>query len=668
MIYTNTKRNIQTDISDPVPLSAVRKFIESCSEVGLDIETTGLNPIEDKILTIQFGNFDNQYIVDYDDSLIPFLQEVLSLDIIYVLQNAKFDLSFLLWKTKIIPYKIFDTFLAEKVLNQGISSTRYSLEVLSQKYLGIQLDKDTRKILSRGLSDERVIQYSAEDVKVLLPIKHIQEDLIRRADMKRALDIENHFVKALAYMELSGMYLNREKWEEKCIKDDILLVEQEAKLNEWVLSNAKKYKFGDIAIAQPDLFNTSPRCSILWSSPKQVIKLFGIIGIDTKTVDEETGELKDSVEAGVLLHQSERFPIIPIYLRYKELAKVCSTYGRNFYKHISPTTGRLHTKFNQLVDTGRLSSGGKDRKTKEEYVNFQNIPADHTRECFTAQPGNKLINADFNGQEQVIFANKCLDPKLLQFYDDKMGDMHAFMASKIFKYIGDTPLSEIPTKFKKERQKAKAAGFSINYGGDGRTIAENLNISMEEGNEVYKAYFEAFPDIDKYFKRVQKDAFKNGYILINEVTGRKFYIEYFKDFLALKQKVSKDNFWENRVVEKEKDSVVYYQYYKPLTSKYSKLKKTIEKMALNYSIQGTAAEVSKLATYYIFRHIYENNLLFKVLLSNMIHDEILLEAPEAIAASIAEETTKSMIRAGVILELTRVPLTADAKVVDWWNH
>lgn len=168
--------------------------------------------------------------------------------------------------------------------------------------------------------------------------------------------------------------------------------------------------------------------------------------------------------------------------------------------------------------------------------------------------------------------------------------------------------------------------------------------------------------------QVKRDAWNYGYILINPITGRKFHIEYFNDFQELKKKVLEPGFWDLRNAEKEKNSELFHKYYKPLSKSYFRKKEAIGKAALNSPIQGTAAEITKLAVYYIFKELIKRDYLFIVFISNLIHDEILIEAPENKAEEIAELVETSMIKAGRILGCERVPLGAEAKIVDWWNH
>lgn len=149
---------------------------------------------------------------------------------------------------------------------------------------------------------------------------------------------------------------------------------------------------------QGDLFSGFDKnlvCAINWDSPKQVIELFKLLKFNLSTLDKKTKTIKESVESDIIKKQINLSSIAPIYLKYKEAQKVCSTYGDNFLDLINPKTGRIHTNFFQIgTDTHRLSSGGGDDKEVipgkiVPLVNLQNLPSDKdTRECFIAEPGN----------------------------------------------------------------------------------------------------------------------------------------------------------------------------------------------------------------------------------------------------------------------------------------
>jgi DNA polymerase-1 len=506
------------------------------------------------------------------------------------MHNAKFDLKFL-YHQGIYPQKVWDTYLGECVLYKGDRSIRKSLEATLLRYNGYQLNKSIRGTIHREGLTERVIRYAAEDTEYLGLIKSYQIARLKYYDLMNSIGLENEFVKVLTYIEYSGIYLDPKLWKLKLSQNEEDYKESLSILNKWIIDN-NLVKFID---NQLDLFDTTKYTTISWSSPKQVVELFQDLGIDTKVLDDKTGDLKDSVEAGVLEKQIDKSPIIPIYLKYKQQEKVLSTYGEAVFKKIHPITRRIHTQFTQILDTGRLSSGGK--MGEQETINLQNIPRlpdkseridgrIYERECFVPEEGNVLIDADYSGQEQIVFANWTKDPDILRFYEDKLGDMHSFISSKIFPELKNLSLDEIKKNYKEKRQIAKSAGFAINYGGDGSTIADNLNLSKEEGDEIYKAYFDAFPGVNSYFKEVTNRTLNDGYITFNDISKSKCFISFIDKFREKEKIVNSPGFWEKYREEKKADSLLYRRTLKGDVSKYFKLRGNISRMALNYPIQG----------------------------------------------------------------------------------
>lgn len=639
------------------------RYLNNLNVIGVDTETTGFDPYINKILSLQLGNKEHQFVIDATTIDIQAYKKLLeNRDKLFIFQNAKFDLRFL-YHHRIVVNNIYDTYLAEAVLYTGIKSARKGLDFLANKYCNVTLDKTIRgKIHKEGLSD-RVIIYAAEDVEYLEDIMNSQNKELDAKDLQIALRLDNLFVKVLAYIEYSGIYLDRDKWKAKMVKDKERFLEAKKSLDKWIL-DSNLYKYIE---SQLDLFSTERSCTINWASQKQVIPLFKELGINTETLDSVTGKIKNSVDASILVPQKDKSPILPIYLEYKRAEKVISTYGDSFLKQINFKTNRIHSSFTQIMDTGRLSCGGKNKGTGEEYINLQNIPSDsETRSCFTAMPGNKLINADYSGQEQIVFANWSMDKDLLDFYDRDLGDMHSFIASKIFRELNELSLDEIKTKHKSKRQIAKAAGFAINYGGNGSTIATNLGLPEHEGDSIYKAYFDAFPGINSYFDKCKKQVIKDGFVLFNNITRRKSYVDFYEEYKTQENSINSE-FWEQYRSHKERNTKEFYNYYKPKIREYFKMKGTMERKSLNYPIQGSSAEITKLACVKIFDYLQNNNLLFNVLFSNVVHDEVMLECSEELATEIAKVTGKCMEEAGAVW-CKRVPLKADPCIVDYWSH
>lgn len=638
------------------PLQKVVKWLEATDEVFLDTETTGFDPHVAQLLCLQIGNDQDQYVIDAQTIELTSLKFLLESKLL-VGHNLKFDLKFL-FRQGIYPRRIYDTFIVERVLHCGLPDVRAGLDRVAERYLGYQLDKSVRVNIAREGLTPRVIRYAADDVIVLPGIKEKQQEQIKLKDLGGAVNLENRFTPALAYIEYCGFHMDATRWKNKVRKDLNELTHAEGALNDWIVRNG----WTDFMEHQLDLFEPVG-CNINWASPKQVIALFEKIGINCTVV--EKGGTKKSIEAAVLEKQAGHFPLIPLYLRYKKAQKITGTYGENFLKQIHPVTGRLHTSFTQIMDTGRTSSGGKNRETGAEYINFQNIPSDkETRSCFTAEPGNTLIIADYSGQEQIVLANKAQDRNLLHFYDNGLGDMHSFVASKMYPELEGLNLDEIKTKHKQKRQAAKSAGFAINYGGTGATIADNLGLSKSEGDKIYNAYFQAFPGLKKYFERVKKQGVRDGYIFISEVTRRKSFLPNIAAFRELEEKLNPE-FWEQYRHAKESKNAEW-ETLRTRVSDYFLYKGEIERKALNFPIQGTSAEITKISCIYIYKWILDKNLFGIVKFVNTVHDENILECPIEMQEEVAAMVKDAMCQAAAIF-CKRVPLTAEPDVSVYWR-
>lgn len=660
MIYilTNNKENFP-DI-DKYTISSEQELIEyitNKTELCIDTETTGFDPHTKKLLSLQIGDYDNQYLIDCRSVNILFLKELLESRLL-VGQNLKFDLKFL-YKQDIHPKKIYDTYIAEKVLTCGLIDIRAGLDTLCERYCGVIMDKSVRSnIPTEGLT-YRIIKYAVEDVRHLSKIKDLQLIKARAQDLIGVLNLENRFTPCLAYIEYCGFKLDSDKWKLKMEQDLKQKDELRSKLDSYIIDNNQSTYIDK----QLDFFSDEPKITINWDSPLQVIKFFEGMGLDCGVTTK--GVTKKSVEATVLSKYEKGNEVVHIYLEYKKSEKVITTYGDTFLTQINPSTNRIHSKFTQILDTGRISSGGTDKDTSTKHINFQNIPADkNTRSCFVAEVGNTLVISDYSGQEQVVLANYSMDKSLLEFYDNGLADMHSFIASKMYPELEGLSLDEIKTKHKDKRQNAKSAGFAINYGGEGTTIATNQGITKVEGDIIYNAYFKAFPGLKEYFNKVKQSGLVTGYINISPITRRKSYISFFKDYLYLKEKFDSDYWIKYRKLKelggddfnREKENVREFFFYKG----------TIERKSLNYPIQGSSAEITKISCIYIYDYIITNNLFGIVKFVNTIHDENVLECPKELVTDIAEMVQTCMNKAALLF-CKRVPLTATPEISEFWK-
>jgi DNA polymerase-1 len=669
MIYlvTNQRSLFDSAAFSMASVSEAIEYLETLDVVGFDTETRGLDPHTKELLSMQLGDEQRQYVVDCLTVNPKEFKELLEKKIL-IMHNAKFDLRFLYYQG-IVPIKIFDTFLVERILTTGLDTVRRSLDAVVYKYCKIELDKTIRGNIHREGLSTRVIKYAADDVKYLHQVKRKQEVALTENKLTRTASLDNEFVCVLAYIEFCGMFMNSEDWRKKCEDDLKDLNAVKESLDKFILDNSDKYpKYVD---NQLDLFAEGLKCKLNWASSKQVIPFMQSLGVDTLTKDKETGMMKNSVDKKVLGPQKKKHPIIETYIEYTEHQKVVSTYGENWFEYINKATGRIHSNYTQIMNTGRLSSGQKGDKKRgmPQLPNMQNIPSDNrTRGCFQSEPGNTLVVSDYSGQEQIVLANKSLDTDLLEFYSKGLGDMHSFIASKIFPELSNLTLDEIKDNHKQKRQIAKGAGFAINYGGTGITISQNLNISMEDGENVYKAYFKAFPGLANYFKQEKQRALKLGYIQFNNISGRKCYIPYFDEFQKLHKEIYEtDGFWDDYKLEKSKNSAKFINYFKPKVREYFMKRGDIERMSLNYPIQGTSADVTKLACVYFYRYLLENDLIFKVKVVNVVHDEIIVECPDELSSNISTILQKSMEDAGQVF-CKVVKLRAEPVKTVTWKH
>jgi DNA polymerase I-like protein with 3'-5' exonuclease and polymerase domains len=637
-------------------------LLEKLTIVGLDTETGGFDPYTDALLSLQLGNKDFQVVIDCSTVDVRQYKDYLESDRRFLGWNLKFDLRFL-FRYSIYPKNVYDGYLAEKLLWLGYPSGIHSLSLKSagENYLGIELDKTTRgKIHYLGLNAE-VIEYAAKDVQYLEDIIREQWKELKKKDLTRAIIVENQFVLPLSYMEYCGIKLDVEKWKAKMRKDKQKYDDAIQKLNSWVvnaLPDNKKFVYINTQGDLFDGFDLTPKCTINWDSPKQVIPLFKQLGFDLKTKDKATGQMKDSIDAKVIEPQKHISSIAPIYLEYKAASKVVGTYGQNFLDQINPVSGRIHTSYSQMgADTTRITSGGKDKSNKTEYVNLLNLPSDEeTRACFVAEKGNKWISIDYSGQETYLMASIANDEAIIKELTEGSGDIHSLTAYMSYPEIPrDTPIKEIKKKYHNLRQEAKGIEFAINYGGDANTIHQNKGIPIEEAQKIYDNYMNGFSGLKAYQNFRRKDWFDKGYILLNPLTGHKAFVYDYQELLADKKRMSEDGFWDYyREMKQDAPSCDTVQ----MVKHFFKRKSASEKQSINYPIQATGSMCLRYSMIYLWKYIISHNLQGKVKICVSPYDEINCEAPEEIAEDIAKVIYNCMVKAGSIF-CTKCKLDAD---------
>lgn len=677
MIYlvTNQKNLFDSELYKIISVEESLRLLNSLNVVGLDTETTGLDPWTKELKSIQLGNYNFQIVIDTTTIKPTLYKEYLESNRLFVGWNLKFDLKFL-FKQNIVPRNVWDGYLAEKLMWLGYPPGIHSLSLKAagENYLDIELDKSVRgKIIYAGLTED-VIAYSANDVKYLEKIMNLQRIELAKKGLEKAIIYENKFVLPLAYCEYCGIKLDADKWKAKMQKDKQRVTTALDNCNKWLLENEpnSEYIFID---RQGDIFNgfnLEPQVKLNWNSAKQLIPLFKKYGVNVTTEDKVKGGTKDSIDAKSLKPQKDKCSLIPLYLEYKEAIKVTSTYGENFLKQINPVSGRIHTNYQQMgADTTRLTSGGKDKNAKVEYVNLLNLPANaETRACFVAENGNKWISIDYSGQETYLMASIANDEAIIKELTEGSGDIHSLTAYMSYHEIPrDTNIKDIKKKYHDLRQDAKGIEFAINYGGDANTISKNKGIPIEEAKKIYNAYMAGFKGLKRYQDFRRKDWFNKGYILLNPLTGHKAYIYDYKELLEDKKWMATldwDYYREMKIACPECETVQRVRHF-------FKRKSASEKQSINYPIQATGSMCLRVSMINFFEYLRSNNLLFKVLICVTPYDEINCEAPAEIADTVVKVLYNCMVKAGSYF-CTRCKLDADVSydkdgnLPTYWIH
>ena len=341
-------------------------------------------------------------------------------------------------------------------------------------------------------------------------------------------------------------------------------------------------------------------------SPKQLgVLLFEKLGLPASK-KTKTGY---STNADVLEKLKDKHPIIPAIMDYRMLTKLKGTYADGLMKVIA-SDGRIHTTFQNLVTaTGRLSSTDP---------NLQNIPVRtdlgaEIRKMFVPGPGCVLVDADYSQIELRVLAH-IADDKTMQRSFCEGQDIHTATASQVFGVPADqvTPL---------QRRHAKAVNFGIVYGISEFSLAEDIGVSRYEARDYIDSYLSNYHGVRDYMKRVVEDARECGYT--QTLYGRRRYIPELKS----------SNF---------------------------NVRQGAERIALNTPIQGTAADLIKLAMIRVENALSASFPEAKLLLQ--VHDELIVECPEAQAAEVAALVSREMEGVAQL----KVPLTAEAKFGKSW--
>jgi DNA polymerase I len=424
----------------------------------------------------------------------------------------------------------------------------------------------------------------AAEARLVWEIAQIQRKDMKEQGIERLMDeVEMPLIEVLAAMEQTGV-----KLDEKRLAD----------INEGFEQR--------IETLQAEIFELAGH-EFTIGSPQQLAEvLFDELGLTKK----RRGKTGFSTDARVLSQIREEHEIVAKVEQWRELTKLKSTYLDALPELIDPTTGRLHTTFNQTATaTGRLSSTNP---------NLQNIPirteeGRPIRSCFVAPRGHRLLSADYNQIELRILAHVAGEDALREIFA-RGEDIHAATAAEV---LGSDPKKVTPG----DRSKAKMVNYGIAYGLSAYGLADRLNIEQDEAGQYIDRYFERFPAVKRYIEETIEFARREGYV---------------KTLLGRRRPIPE------------------------LRSGRPQVRSQGERLAVNMPIQGTSADIIKIAMVRAHRALAESDLETRLVLQ--IHDELLFEGPADEMDAASELVNREMCRA---FELDP-PLAVDVGVGKDW--
>lgn len=610
----------------------LKKWLKDRKWVTIDTETTGGEPHNTKVLMFQIGDERDQWIIDCRDYGIGTLKSFLEGNkVMKIGHNIKYDYEVIKSYFNIELNNVWDTMLGEYLLpNTDNSKGYYSLENAHLRYFntnpyGNQLSlfdpyipKQRRNEISKKTHEEFSIGeifYGATDIITTSKVYARQYQRLLEEELLETMNLEREFVLVLGDMELAGMPIDIPRWLE---------------LAQWSRNKLEETE-SSLRSSYPEIEN--------WNSSKQVGTLFKEIGVPISIIDKEKSKdeivYKDSVQEIVIKEHSDKFPIVKDYLTYKRFQKLSSTYGEKFLQYVSPSTGRIHSSFHQILNTGRTSSTSPNlQNVVSEKVDFPE--GKWWREAFKAEKGNTFIICDYSSQELHIVADKAQDKEMLRILGEK-GDLHKAAAAALY----DKKEEDVTPA---ERKQGKITNFAIVYGGGDDKIAEFFKIPKSKAKIMRLNYFKRFPHLLEFQNKSYAYALQNGHILIDQL-GRKFYIKEHAELLELK-KMSEDP-----------------NCHPAIRKRYLKLSGKIFRDSANYPIQGTAASMSKFAGVLMRKEMQKEPDLFKILL--LIHDEWVVEC-EAVNAERVKTIVESCMLKAAKAFCKSVQVPADAIISPKW--
>ncbi|MFI3294573.1 MAG: DNA polymerase I [Rikenellaceae bacterium] len=575
-------------------LKALIGEIRSLGQFCFDTETTSIEAMRAELVGLSIS------IAEHSAWWIPSRREYLELlaplfadkQITKIGQNIKYDI--LVLKVAGIEVKgfLYDTMIMHYLLNP---ESRHSMDSMARSLLHYDpipietlIGKGAKQITMDRVPTEQLAEYACEDADITLQLFNLLQKKLKEVDsLELYKAIEEPLIGVLTQMEFNGVHIDLE-----------------------ILGSTRQTLSERLTQIEDQIMEVSTNKELNINSPKQLGELlYDVLKLSDKPKKTKTGQYKTDEET--LMSLKDKHPIVEKILEYRGLKKLLSTYIDALPELINPTTGQIHTSYNQAVTaTGRLSSTNP---------NLQNIPIrdDNGREIRKAfvpkNQGWKIVAADYSQVELRIMAHLSGDKNMIEAFS-KGEDIHSATAAKIY----GVKTSEVS---RDQRRKAKTANFGIIYGISAFGLSQRLDIPRKEAKELIEGYFTHFPQVKEYMDRVIAQAREREYV--ETIFGR-------RRFLA------------------------------DINSRNSISRSFAERNAVNAPIQGSGADIMKIAMSRVQKQLSQLGL--RSILLMQVHDEVVLEVPECELDQVRELLIEQMSASA---ELS-VPLEVEVGIGDNW--
>jgi DNA polymerase-1 len=454
-------------VRGPSDLSAVVAALDNTGRVGVDVETTGLDPRTDRVrlLSLATDTIDGgtmTYLVDtfaVDPS--PLWGVLAEKEL--VLHNAAFDLAFLA-RLGFTPGTVHDTMLLSQVLGAGLNH-KHKLEVCAERELGVTVDKaEQRSDWSGELTPEQ-LRYAARDAEVLPALHRALATKIKGAGLEHAAEIETRCLPGMVWLATAGVPFDRAAWEALARQAGAEAADLTRRLD---------------AVAPPRPGYLEGMATWNWDSPAQVKEALAAAGCPVESTEDDALAALDH-------------PLAELLRQHREARKRCTTYGTDWFVKHTLADGRIYADWQQCgAKTGRMASGRP---------NLQNVPSGLAyRRSFAAPPGRVLVRADYSQIELRIAARAACDGRMMEAYN-RGEDLHTLTARSM------TGKAEVTAA---ERKLAKPDNFGLIYGLGTPSLRRKakadygLDLSEADAACYRRAFFAAYPGIARWHHEIRQ--------------------------------------------------------------------------------------------------------------------------------------------------------------------